>query len=38
MAAPAIPLHQMLSELDARDVSALIERSKALTAWRKERE
>jgi hypothetical protein len=26
------------SELDARDVSALIERSKALTAWRKERE
>jgi hypothetical protein len=25
------------SELDARDVSALIERSKALTAWRKER-
>ena len=26
------------SELDARDVSALIERSKALTAWRKGRE
>jgi len=25
------------SELDARDVSALIERSKALTAWRKDR-
>ena len=25
------------SELDARDVSALIERSQALTAWRKER-
>ena len=25
------------SELDARDVSALMERSKALTAWRKER-
>jgi hypothetical protein len=26
------------SELDAREVSALIERSKALTAWRKTRE
>ena len=26
------------SELDPRDVSALAERSKALTAWRKERE
>jgi hypothetical protein len=26
------------SELDERDVSALMERSKALTAWRKERE
>jgi hypothetical protein len=26
------------SELNARDVSALAERSKALTAWRKERE
>ena len=26
------------SELDARDVSALIERSKALAAWRKTRE
>jgi hypothetical protein len=25
------------SELDPRDVSALVERSKALTAWRKER-
>jgi len=26
------------SELDPRDLSALAERSKALTAWRKERE
>ena len=26
------------SELDAREVSALVDRSKALTAWRKERE
>ena len=26
------------SELDAREISALIDRSKALTAWRKERE